>query len=422
MASIRWRGGAVAVAQVTTYAFGGTWQADDLVRISVGSKKLDVVAASTVTNTVIDNVVTAWNAALATDYPELAEATASRSSSNLVLTGDTAGVPFSITLTPLESDGSAADAQTIEGAGVATTGTVSTAATGAEDFDDPYNWSGSAAPAGGDTLTIENADDDILYSIDQNGITVAALNLPASFTGTLGLPETNALTATGYPEYRQRSLKIGMTACNVGEGPGQGSGRVLLDAHNIQTTLNVRSTGSPLEADVAPLQWKGTHASNVVNVFGGEVGIAPLATDVATVATLRVGGSARVRCGAGCTLTTVSQDGGELTLNSAATTVTKARGTLTVLGTGAVTTLTSDDGDTVYSSSGTVTTLNVGGGRADFSQDMRPKVVTNCNLYAGGEIYDPFGVVTFTNGISLKRCRLSEVNIDVGENRVITPS
>jgi hypothetical protein len=60
------------------------------------------------------------------------------------------------------------------------------------------------------------------------------------------------------------------------------------------------------------------------------------------------------------------------------------------------------------------------GAKADFSQDMRARTVTTCNLYEGGEIYDTFGTVTFTNGIVLVRCRVPDVKIDVGNNRTVS--
>ena len=79
---------------------------------------MPTVAGSTTITTIIDTLVTAWNALSSTAYPEFAEITASRSSSSLVLTMDStnAGRPFTCTVSTTETGGGAADSQTIDAA------------------------------------------------------------------------------------------------------------------------------------------------------------------------------------------------------------------------------------------------------------------------------------------------------------------
>jgi hypothetical protein len=117
MATRRWTGTAPKVAQVQTYAFGGTWEVGDIIRVKFGNKTWNYSVTSATITTFLPLFVTAFNALSSTDYPEFAEITASSNSTTLTLTADTAGKSFTCSLTPLESDGSPADAQTIEGAG-----------------------------------------------------------------------------------------------------------------------------------------------------------------------------------------------------------------------------------------------------------------------------------------------------------------
>lgn len=424
MSDVRWTGGAAAVAQVTTFAFGGTWEATDLIRVVIGSKKYDFTAGSTTTATVVSSLVTTWNALSSSDYPEFAEITASANTTTLTLTADTAGVPFTATLTPLETGGGAADAQTIEGAGTATTGTAATAATGPNHWDDARNWSGGAVPVNSDNVYIENSAVHIRYGLAQSGVTLTSLNIAASFTGDIGLADVNSFGSTAYLEYRSQYLAIGATTINIGDGAGQGSGRLKINTGSVQTTMNVRGTATGAEQDLEALIWKGTHASNAVNISRGSVGVAVYGGEVATIATLRVGyqtsqlTDSQVRIGAGITLATLNQSGGQVRLGAGLTTVAKTGGELTIEA-GSVTTLTDDDGTTTYKGTGTITTLNAGHKAfIDFGQDMRGRTVTDASFYSGCRMEDPFSTVTWTNPPRVVRATLEDVSLNFGVNRL----
>jgi hypothetical protein len=75
-----------------------------------------------------------------------------------------------------------------------------------------------------------------------------------------------------------------------------------------------------------------------------------------------------------------------------------------------------DGGTLLWQSTGTVTTLRVSdGGTADYSEDIRPRTVTNCSLSSRAALLDPFRTVTFTNPIALARCKLAELReLDLG--------
>lgn len=419
MATTRWKGAAASVAQVQSYLFGGAWEATDVVNLVIGAKTLSVVAGSTTIATIIDTIVTAWSALDASLWPEFAEITPTRSTSTLVLTHGTEGVPFTCTLTTTETGGGAADAQTIDGA-ASSAGTATTAATSPNHWSVAGNWSGAAVPVSTDTVWAEYSDVPILYGLDQSAVTLAALWLQGTHTGGAGLPEVSQGDAGTYLEYRGQYLQIGATLLNVGQGGGQGADLVKIDNGSVQTTAVLR--GGRGSGDGLPaLIWKGTHASNAVEVNGGSVGAAVYGGEVATIATLRVvdgdDGGTSFLGGAGLTLATLIQQGGEVVLNAGLTTASVRDGEC-VLRSGNVTTVNADGGTVRYDGIGTIGTLNVSG-RVDFSGEMRSCVVTNCNIYKGAELYDPHGRVTFTNPAQLVRCRVEDITIDVGVHRTL---
>lgn len=386
MGTVRWRGGAADVADVRSYTFGGTWEADDTVEAVIGSKAYLFTGGSTTITTVIDTIVTDWNALDSTLYPEFAEITASRNGNDLVLTADTEGIPFICTLTPFESDGTtAADAQTIEGAGTATTGTVTTAATGGHFWSEPRNWDTGAVPVAGDDVVFDVPGWSVKYGLAQSAVTLTSLTIAASYSGdddtaAIGLPQANE-DATAYPEYRATSLAIGATTVTLGGGPGNGINRCNLNFGSVQTAVTVLATGSSPDDNTEAVLLKGTHASNVLNVDSGNVGVAIYGGETSTLATLRLDGDATVRCGSGVTLGTIAVNSGTLAINSAVgTSLTMLAGDVTIDGSGAVAQLTIRGGTCTYNTSGALggaTTVS-GDGVLDFSQVATAAVtVTN---------------------------------------------
>lgn len=405
MADVRWRGDAPAVAQVQSWAFAGTWEANDIIKVIIGGKTYNFTAGSTSTNTVVSNMVTAWNNLSAATYPEFAELTAAASPAGTFrLTADTAGKPFTVSLHAKESDGTTdGDAQTIEGVNTATTGTATTASSGPNDWSTAANWSGGAIPANSDNVYIEDSDVDILYGLDQNGVTPTSLNIAMNYTGKIGLPYTNEDSSSGsYIEYRERYLKIGAATVNIGRGDGAGSQRINLDLGTTNATVNVFNSGSPESGRERAILLQDTNASSVLNIERGSVGVALEAAQTAQLATLRIGyvnskaSDSQVRTGPGLTLATLTMAGGVVTCGHAITTVNQDDGTLTLEGTGAVTTLVVTGGTCFYNTTGTLTTGTVAGlGILDFSQDLRSKTVTNAIERHGNlsKIRDPHKVV-----------------------------
>jgi len=425
VATRKWKGGAAAVAGVQSYLFGGTWEATDYVTLVVGDKTLTVVAGSTTISTIVDTIVTAWNALSATYYPEFSRITASRSSNSLILTADDPGVPFTCTITPFETGGGAADDQEIEGAGTATTGTADTTSAGPNDFSTAANWSGGAVPTTGDDVIFENSSIDCLYGLAQSGSTLTSLTIYQNYTGKIGLPERNA---SGYAEYRTTYLTISATNIRIGEGPGSGSGRIKINVGSVACTLNVFNTGATAEVGLAAVLWKGTSASNAVNVNKGTVDVAILAGETADVSGgLKVGfvsnkqGDSTVRCGTGVTFNAVVQNGGALETHSNISSVTCTDGEHNILA-GAISALVIRGGIVRYNSTGTLggNPSVSGSGLLDFSQDQRAKTVTNpIEVYGpDARVNDPYKVVAT---LVLDLNETAELgNHDIGRNIRVT--
>jgi trimeric autotransporter adhesin len=426
MSTRTWLGHAPAVAQVQSWTLSGTWETTDTITLTINGKAVVFTAGSATIKTIVDAMVATYNALSSATHPEFAEMTASNvGDTAFVLTADTAGRPFTATMTTADSGG-AADDQRIEGDVTATTGTASVANAGPNCWSTAANWSGGAVPVNSDDVVFENSAVDCLYGIDQNAVTLTSLTIKQSYTGLIGLPRTNA-TATSYVEYRDTYLKISATTITIGQGDGSGSGRIKINVGTAATTAHILNTGTPKEAGIESVLLLGTHANNVVNVSKGSVGIAVFAGETSTVATLRVGyvsnqaGDSSVRCGSGVTLTNISKSGGKLDIASDTTAVTQSAGDLYCRA-GTPTAITINGGTLYYQSTANVASLVVaGGGVADFSQDLRAKVVTACDIYSGATIKDPFGIVTWSGGIDCVECGAEDVKLYLGKHRRLTP-
>lgn len=410
MANVRWKGAAVPVAQVNTITPAGV-SVGNTFTVTINSKSISYTAAAATAADVCNGLQALL---AASTIPEFTEITWTTDGTKITGTSAAAGVPFTQT-------------SSATGGTASLTTATATANSGPNNWDVAANWSTGAVPVTGDTVYIEDSAVSIQYGLGQAAVTLAALNVAASFTGDIGLPETNTRGSGPYLEYRAQYLAIGATAVNIGYGPGQGSSRIKLDAGAVLTTLNVSNTAQGAEQNLEAIQWKSNLAiANVVNINKGSIALAGYGGDVASVATLTVGfltsqnTDAQVRGGPGLALTTLQQNGGQVELAAGLTTVSKTAGSL-VIDAGSVTTITDDSGSTTYKGIGTIGTANVGNGATlDFSQDMRGRTVTTCNLYAGAAVLDPFATVTFTNAVHLLRCGLRDVTLEVGKNRNLT--
>ena len=411
MAANRWRGGCLAIAQLNTITVGGTAAGAQVYSVTINSKIVSYTASGGDSNTSIATAL--FTLLAASTIPEFGEVIWANPSAGIITgTAKTAGLSFTNT--------SAAT-----GTGTLVT-VVTTANTGPGSWTNALNWSTGSVPVTGDDVTIDYESVPITDGLAQSAVTLNSLTITAAFTGTIGLPENNV---NGYYEYRLRYLTIGSTTTYIGTGPGNGSPQINLDNSSITTTLNVSLTGTSTVANLEPLQWKGTNAANVVNINRGVMAIAGYGGDVATVATLNTGyvsdvnNDAQVRCGLGTTLTTISMVGGQLLIDSGATTITMTAGLLYVgPGTGInITTLNIIGGTCYYTSTGTVGTTTVGAaGVLDCSQDTRGRTFTTMTFNAGSGFKDPRRTVSWTTQ-TLLDCGIEDLTAySLGKNIQIT--
>ncbi len=398
MATTGWRGGAPAVAMVSEAeinAMDGT-PANTTYGITINGHTVSVLGDTDQATTIV-NLIVALEASTITEFTEIDWAEGS-TNQHVKGTAVTAGVPF------------VADTFTTGGTGTMdpTTGTILdpvTANEGPNSFGTPENWDTGAVPVAADDVVYEQSSIACLYELAQFGATVTTLTVMQSYTGTIGLPFNNA---SGYREYRTQYLELDATTVRIGKsgtGTSVGSGRIKLNSGTVQTTVHVDNTGSTIDQNVGAFIWKGTNASNIVNLNKGEVSIAPFAGETAVIATLNQGyieqpaSDVEMFAGDGLTFTTVNMDGGTATIEDNTTTVTQRDGELTIRGNATVGTFNGFGGRCFYESTGTVTLVNAKAGTLDYSHDMQARTITTLNLFSGFTLTDPHDSVTFTNAI-----------------------
>jgi len=411
MATKSWAGQVGAVAQVVTCT-PATIESTDIFTFNINGKQISFTATDTTVATTVAGLVAAWNAST---EPEAMEVTATDTTTEVTLTADTAGKPFTVTLT--ETDGGGADTQTFT---LATT----QANKSPNDVNDGDNWSDGSVPGASDTIHIQHSAVSLLWNLDAlSAVTVTNLTVHDTFTGQIGLPEKNTDGAE-YNEYRETHLKLAITNLEV---RGTNSTRLNFNVGTVQTAVDVFGTGTSADSNVPTMLFLGTHVSNTASVQKGNVGIAFHGGETSAVVTLKAGWESSAAndvimvCGAGTTLTTIDQSNGTLTTNSAVTTMNKSGGTWTHYA-GAVGTINNDAGAVYYRSDGTWTTLH-NRGIFDLSRDNRARTGTNTSLYAGCSFIDSAKTVTHSNGIDLVHCGIGDLTrLDVGRHVTLTPS
>lgn len=392
MATRNWIGSAVKISEVYTDTIGGTWAAGtDTWTGTINGRDMIITfgATATVTTTAIATAIAAaWNGttlstgttvnALGSSIPEFSVITATVSGSNVIFTHDTAGVPFTMTTAKSSTSGTVSLVNT-------------TNATGPNHWDNSDNWAEGAVPVSLDEAYIDRPV-SILYGLAQSAVTLTSMTVSELFAATayIGLPFRNA---SGYEEYLDTYLAIGCTTCNIRSN----SGRIKINFGSVQTACNVRKSGSTVESGRAAVQLIGSNASNVFNIYGGDVALAGNAGEAVTAATVRqISGTLLI--GAGATLTTVDKGGGTLTSYVGCTTLTSDTGTTTVdAGTGTITTANINGGDFYYPGTGTITAINARACSLRFDGSTAPLTVTTLNIIEPVDVYDRSDRVTYTN-------------------------
>jgi hypothetical protein len=432
----RWRGNAIDIADIWEFTVTGDWAMDDQALLTINDKTLivqmgDLSGTGVGAADVAEAIVAAWNGTTeisdevrntdGSNIPEFAELTAELMPDGVTvrLTGNTEGVPHIISVS-----------ETTVGTGAL--GPISNiqVATGKNFGDNPVNWDLNVVPDdANDIIYIENSNIPILYGIDWTGDQVQEIKIRQNFTAAVGLPQRNA---NGYDEYRNRYWKVGCPLVTIGEGEGQGSGRILIN-NEMSTVTTVRNSGSSSDAGLPAILLLLTDNSTSpteLNVLRGSVGVALLAGETSKIDVLRQsyissqGSDSDIILGLGVELSTseITKSGGTLTINSTINTLLHTGG-VTTINEGSATSLIVDNGTVYYrgsnevTDSGVITNAKCGsGGGLVFDQDLRPRTITNMEIHTGGTLLDREQTVTFTNGIDFVRCGLDATTVDLGEH------
>lgn len=430
---------AVAIADVYTLTITGTYLITETITLTINGKDLLLTMGTdrTVTQlaTAIKEMVNGDDQTGAGDHTfsatgnnvgEYSRITATSSAGVVTLTHDDAGRPFTLTVAETGA-GSVALAHP-------------TVATGPDHFDNADNWSGDTVPVDADDIVFDEGSGSCLFGITQS-FCPASLTMLQGWTGTAGLPRTNTDDpAHPFDEYLGQYLEFddaaGQTTItiDIGQGVGQGSGRIKIDTNNCSgQTFNIHDSGSRAESAVPAILLRFTTSDTVVNVQRGDVGIAFHEGDTGHIGNLNVGfledqdRDSTVVCGNDADIgnATIDITGGVVSIDSATATgtITIDGGTLDVLS-GAHASIIADGGTVNYQSTGTCTTAIFGPDAVlDFRKNQRARIFTNMTLHTGAALYDPFGTVTWTNGIDLVRCSPSDlIAFDVEPNKTWTPT
>ena len=328
MAAKHYTGAAIARAQVSTYTVGGTVEVGDKFKTTLtaedGSSTQTVSwsATTTSTSTTATEIAAAINNAATPSHSTylglFAGVSAQASGSTVIVTAVEEGVPFFDSITTTESDDSPADDQTF-------TRSATTANRGPSDWNSLDNWSDGALPANSDTVFLDaRALAHIRYGLNQSGVTLTLLVIDRSFSKDLGqLANISGLAVKNF------KLRISATTVRIGEPSGDGGATVnysqliLLDTGSNLSTWLVAGTAQSGRNGLAPVNLKGTHASNTLSVSGDTavvaVGVVTPGEACTVLTTINGATTGRVTLGTNCTLTDVITDGSaaQTVINSA---------------------------------------------------------------------------------------------------------
>ncbi len=392
MATVTWKGGATAVAQVDSGTID-TFDASSTYTVTIGGYAVSQAGTTDVATTAT-NLVAALNAST---HPYFAAITWSNPSGGTVRgTGDIAGVPFVAALT------------VAGGTGTVTNFSTTTACTGPHHADDAENWSSGALPAASDTVVIA-AGPSLLYGLDAlTSTALARLEVRQTFAARVGLEPSRFATSldgetttAAVREYRDAYLEISANEIVIGEYLGPvtpvGSSRICIQQTKAGASiLDVINTSATTLADRPTVRYLASNsgADVIVRFAPGGVGLAVEQGETTTVGDVYVADASATSSlflGQGVTLTSFEQVGGDNRLAAAATitTVDVRGGELLIAGYDyLISTLNVHGGEIIdrHENTGGAewTTVNQYGGTLSLPRvNASTRTYTTLNLYAG---------------------------------------
>lgn len=225
----------------------------------------------------------AWNATAGAVETAL-EALGSIGSGNANVSGSAGGpwtVEFAGSLGGANQPALTADAAGLTGGSLeGITVTTATASAGPNHWDTAANWTPAGVPVDFDRARFEFGSSDVLYGLDQSGITLTELEISLNFTGSIGLPRLND---NGYLEYRTRDLTLNCPSILIGHGNGSGSGKIQLNTLETTVWMEIRNTGGTRESGVPALTWYGNNEASEILLINGDFGTAIWSDQLATL-------------------------------------------------------------------------------------------------------------------------------------------
>lgn len=387
MATRRWLGAAADTSDVWTITIGGTWATNDTLTVTINNKTLVITVGTTTTVAEVCTLLAAaWAGTAPTvsgesftptaggkSIPEFNEYTAAATSTTVVFTARTAGVPGTIAVSETSTSGTASISNT-------------TVATGRKFFNNAANWSGATAPVNGDTVVFDAGSTDCLYNLS-TGLTGLTIQVLDGYTGRIGLPDRNGSGTSEYDEYRTKYLTTaGGTATVLIDNSALQRCRIAVGANTINAVI--RNTGQRENSRIPVVLFTGGNSSSTLVMTKGDAGAAFYIGETAQFNTIDTSFATsqptdvRFWGGSGLTTGTVTKNGGDLTFNAAVTALVQRpnSGTTTVNGAGAVATANIGGGTLYYNSTGALgaTAVSVSGdGLISFDRDPHDKTVSN---------------------------------------------
>lgn len=417
MAKKRYIGSAPSIAQEDTATVGGTIEATDIFRLTIGAKTLVVIAGSTVAADVAEAIATAWQELDSAAYPEFAEVVAQANGATVVFTAQEAGKPFTITVATTETGGGAADAQTF-----AITNTV--ANSGPNDISCVDNWSGESLPVDTDDIIIDMDSPSMLWSLETLAAVVAAtVRITCGRNTAIGLGMTDD---NGYPQYRVKAFKVRCASWYVDTQSGYVN---LFIANGTAAAVLVHNTGQRTFDTRAALCLQGANAAHALTLMRGDCAISQADDETAQFGTVQeaymtsIDSDAKLYCGPSATLGAWVQNGGQAETWSALSSFIQRAG-LHRHSAGGITSPLVYGGTLEYNATETL----AGNGKCaepgtiDFGADPRAKTVTNpIERYGKAGIRDPFNVVNSGGSFVIDNNETSDLTgIVIGSNRRVT--
>ena len=415
MATVRYTGNAVRRKQVDTYTVASPTSGASTYTVVCNGKTFTYVAASNVAADVAAALVSAYQAQ--TNILELLDAVADVNGAIVTFTSIQDGYPFTFT-------------ESVSGGGT-WNGSTTTTNSGSGVFDLADNW--SAVISSSDDLVVEKPNTDIQFRLTSLTTSLTSFTIRGTFTGQLGLPIQNS---ADYPEYRGCYAKLVCPLYIIGIGEGNGPSRCYIESNaGAAASVVVHKTGSSNDSYPACMLKHtsgGSNSFSSIRVIDGDVGIALLAGEVATVTLLTVGDNGTtptVSAGVGATIATATINGGEVHL------VTTPATALTING-GASVYITNGGGSTAVSvldgslelggtgSSLTLTDLTIGSnGTLDLSHGQGTVTVTNgIKMYTGATLIDPLNRLASSTVINPQQCTIDDLSLTTAKGITWTKS